>query len=250
MIPIKGKRSVKTSRISSKTKPETPDSDPDPDPDALNYPILSMLSLNQASVYEALENAEKGVLEETVGSLPTQHKIVLVGEGGVGKTSLRLRFMGKSTEGVYLSTLGADFSVKSLTVDGTEVVMQIWDVAGQKRFREVITGYFRGATGAMVVYDVTRAATFDEIRYWVNHLWNITGPIPFVILGNKIDLEPEDTSLVTSHQDRIVQSLSDRTQSDFGFPVGGYFTSALTGENVEEAFSWLASAILGRSDKG
>ncbi|MHA2363314.1 MAG: Rab family GTPase [Candidatus Hodarchaeales archaeon] len=211
----------------------------------LDFPILNLLSLKtEITSDETLEQVEE---KQEIQKKAYHLKIILLGEGAVGKTSLRLKFMGKTTGDTYLQTLGADFSVKRLPVSEIgreESTLQIWDIGGQIRFRDVVKGYFSGSNGAVVVYDITRPETFDEIPYWINHLWSITGPIPFTLIANKVDLSPSTKKSSTKHFRKLVRSLSSKTKKDYGFSIKGFFTSAITGENVNKAFLWLTREIL------
>lgn len=106
-----------------------------------------------------------------------QIKLLMIGDSGVGKTCLLLRYAKDSFAPTYITTIGIDFKIKDLTVklkSGEEknVKMQIWDTAGQERFRTITTSYFRGAQGILLVYDVTDRKSFDSIRNWVTQLEN------------------------------------------------------------------------------
>lgn len=207
----------------------------------LKYPILSLLSVNKDVVQSLAEQTT--ISEETFSISPSSVKsikIVLLGEGAVGKTSLRLKFMGKTTGDSYIATLGADFSIKRLS----NATLQIWDIAGQHRFRDIISRFFLGAHGAIVVFDVTRPETFDQLSYWIDHLWTITGPIPFVLLGNKIDLYKSYRKRTARYLNNLTRTITRKTWKEYGFKVKGFFTSAITGVNVENAFHWLAQAIV------
>ena len=127
----------------------------------------------------------------------THFKISLLGEGMVGKTSLKNRVItGKFTD-LYLTTLGVDFGVHNLIIDEPEahydVQLAIWDIAGQKNFATIRDGYFEGSNGAIIVFDVTRPETLIKIKdYWITPFYNkIKSNIPVLILENKIDLVKE-----------------------------------------------------------
>ncbi|MHA1451212.1 MAG: GTP-binding protein, partial [Candidatus Hodarchaeales archaeon] len=118
-------------------------------------------------------------------------KTVLIGDGAVGKTSIRNSYMGKKFQPTYMATIGADFAVKDINIYANKIVrFQIWDLAGQQRFDSIRDTYYLGAHVAMIVFDHTRPDSFLNIPKWLNELWihNGSGPIPFVILGNKTDL--------------------------------------------------------------
>ena len=117
-------------------------------------------------------------------------KIALLGEGGVGKTALRQRFLGKGFEASYMMTVGADFAIYKTEINGEEVKLQIWDLAGQERFKEVRSGFYQGTLGALMVYDVTRKDSADNLLNWKEELLKYTKEInpELVLVANKIDL--------------------------------------------------------------
>lgn len=217
-----------------------------PDKDLeLTFSFLSVLSTNNS------ENLREQVQSSITKKPPSNHsqiKIILIGEGAVGKTALRLKFMGEeSTHGLYISTLGADFSLKYIDLDDQSIMLQIWDIAGQSRFKDIISSYYEGANGALIVYDLTRfQETFEQVKYWIDHLFSITGPIPFCILGNKLDIAPTNQIFedIITEADLKIKKLSNVLKKDFGFEIHHFLTSAYTGEHVEEAYSLLTEEIL------
>ncbi len=122
-----------------------------------------------------------------------QFKVSLLGEGMVGKTSLKNRIItGKFTD-LYLTTLGVDFGIHNLKIENYDVQLAIWDIAGQKNFSAIREGYFDGSTGAIIVFDVTRPETLTKIKEnWIVPFFKkLGGKLPVLILGNKIDLTNE-----------------------------------------------------------
>jgi len=91
----------------------------------------------------------------------------MIGDSGVGKTCLLLRYANESFSPTFITTIGIDFKIKNIQLEGKRVKLQIWDTAGQERFRTITTSYFRGAQGILLVYDVTDRQTFLSIRNWV-----------------------------------------------------------------------------------
>ncbi|MFW9991644.1 MAG: Rab family GTPase [Candidatus Odinarchaeota archaeon] len=169
-------------------------------------------------------------------------KMVLAGDGAVGKTSLRMQYLGYGFKAQYLETVGADFALKQEDVFGKTVEFTIWDLAGQQRFQSVRTAYYRGALAALVVFDITRWQTFKNLGPWINEIWknNGSGIIPVVILGNKYDLREQ--ALLDVEEQEVLDfctELSKKTQEE-GFDVKFFYTSAKTGLNVKEAFQALA----------
>lgn len=122
-----------------------------------------------------------------------QFKVSLLGEGMVGKTSLKNRIItGKFTE-LYLTTLGVDFGIHSLKIDDADIQLAIWDIAGQKNFSSIRGGYFEGSSGAIIVFDVTRPETLTKIKdHWIVPFFEkLKKQLPILVLANKIDLEKE-----------------------------------------------------------
>jgi len=168
-------------------------------------------------------------------------KVCLVGEGAVGKTCLIRRFIQDQFDDRYISTLGAKVSKKEIKVDspngGMDVDMTIWDIMGEKGFRELLKeAYFHGAQGVLAVCDVTRKETLDDLEDWVAAVIKVTGNVPIEFLANKADLKSQMT--VTKAE---VQSAAESHDAPF------LFTSAKTGENVEIAFAKLAQMIAKRA---
>ena len=97
-------------------------------------------------------------------------KVVLIGDSGVGKSNLLSRFTRNEFSLESKSTIGVEFATRSMNVDGKTIKAQIWDTAGQERFRAVTSAYYRGAVGALIVYDITRGHTFDNVARWLEEL--------------------------------------------------------------------------------
>ncbi len=177
-------------------------------------------------------------------SSPT-YKICLVGDGSVGKTALRDNFMDKSFTSDYIRTLGVDVVFKSIMINNSEILFQIWDIAGQPLYESVRKDFYKGAIGALAVYDITRYDTLVNLRNWTAEIWenNGKGPIPIIILGNKIDLLK--TSVETIPQEQGYSLANELNSSSNGHTAESSFleTSALTGENVYKAFELLGKII-------
>lgn len=169
-------------------------------------------------------------------------KMVLAGDGGVGKTTLRMRYMGRPFVSTYMTTIGADFAVKDVVIDGKPFRIQIWDLAGQTKFDSVRKNYYSGILGALVLFDVTKPLSFVNLKNWIEEIWNHNGKgiIPIVILGNKADLRDQFPYSIT---DEIAENscaiLSQQTKL-YGFEVKYLPTSAKTGQNVAKAFEIIA----------
>ncbi len=170
-------------------------------------------------------------------------KVTLLGDGAVGKTSLRKTYLGEGFESGYSMTIGADFAVKRLKIDNNDFVAQIWDLAGQQRFSAVREVYYRGTSGCLLVFDITRRASFENIPSWIAELLknNYNRVVPIVLLGNKSDLRSSAKDPVLREQaEEYGRSLSEWS----GFSVPYIETSAKTGENVDESFRTLLKNIV------
>jgi small GTP-binding protein len=165
-----------------------------------------------------------------------QYKVVLAGDEMVGKTTLINRFITGSFKKEYKATIGVDIFTKRLSVMDQEVNLQIWDIAGQTTFRKFRERFFAGSKGALLVYDLTMPKTLDNLHSsWISDIQTITGEIPLVLIGNKVDLN--DLIVVTPEETASFLELHPNIASH-------YNTSALTGENVERSFHELVSSIL------
>lgn len=166
-------------------------------------------------------------------------KICLVGEEGVGKTSLIHRFVSGAFDESYIRTLGAVVSKKSVslgTLDGrpVNVDMMILDIMGKRTFLQLFKeAYFHGAKGILAVFDVTKNASLRDLTKWIDGVRESVGPIPVYALGNKVDL--------TERRETEDQEASDLLGS-YECPI--LYTSAKTGVNVEQAFQSLAKTIV------
>ncbi|MHA1984693.1 MAG: GTP-binding protein [Candidatus Hodarchaeales archaeon] len=168
-------------------------------------------------------------------------KIVLAGDGGVGKTAIRERYLGRGFQSKYMMTIGADFALKETTIDGRSIKFQIWDLAGQQRFNAVRSVYYLGCLGALLLFDVTRKESFENCASWVKEIWtnNGKGTIPIVLLGNKADLrDAHPDSISPEVATRYAERLSEQT-GQHGFNIHYMDTSAKTGLNVAQAFEEL-----------
>jgi small GTP-binding protein len=153
--------------------------------------------------------------------------------------------MGKSFTARYLVTMGADISTKTVEIRNSKLKFQIWDLAGQSRFDAVRGVYYHGAVGALLVFDITRAETHDNILNWVKELWNNSGKgmVPMVLLGNKIDLRTNASSGTTPENGQNLAKALSKACSAENIAVEYLETSAKTGENVDQAFILLAEGI-------
>ncbi|MHA2245665.1 MAG: Rab family GTPase [Candidatus Hodarchaeales archaeon] len=177
-------------------------------------------------------------------------KICLIGDGGVGKTSLKDRYLKRSFQSDYIPTLGSDVVSKKVVIKtdsgSKEIRFQIWDLAGQPAFNQVRIIYFKYAVGAFVIFDITRPETLDNLKSWMRELNMHSGPqnISVIVLGNKIDLKNESLNTIDSEKaiDFLKRQLTakfDRIDNNISY----YETSAKTGQNVDKAFQELGLRI-------
>ena len=160
-------------------------------------------------------------------------KGVVIGDGGVGKTSLIIRHVDKAFETDYKPTLGFDMSLKTVAVeDQAEAELLIWDIGGQAIFKEIRESYLEGAHCALLVYDITKQESFDNLGKWLDELKKFTGDIPFILAGNKLDLE----------KDRAIPKDKGEAKAKEIGAINFYETSAKSGTAVDNAFEELAKA--------
>jgi len=163
-------------------------------------------------------------------------KVVLVGDSGVGKSNLLTRFTRNDFTMDSKATIGVEFSTRALSVEDKNIKAQVWDTAGQEKFRAITSAYYRGAIGALLVYDITRQTTFDHLDRWLNEL---TGHVDkncvIMLVGNKSDLEP--MRVVSTEQAQQWAKLHNMQFLE---------TSALDKTNVDQAFISLVTDIYGR----
>lgn len=160
-------------------------------------------------------------------------KVVLIGDSGVGKSNLLSRFTRNEFSLESKSTIGVEFATRSISVDGKTIKAQIWDTAGQERYRAITSAYYRGAVGALLVYDITRHVTFENVERWLKELKDHTDSnIVVMLVGNKSDL-------------RHLRAVSEDDSQSFAEREGLYFmeTSALESTNVENAFKQILTQI-------
>lgn len=163
-------------------------------------------------------------------------KIVLIGESGVGKTNLLSRFSRDQFNPNSKSTIGVEFATKTFNVEDKNVKVQIWDTAGQERYRAITSAYYRGAVGAMLLYDITSSLTFSSLERWLKELRENSDPnIIVMLVGNKSDLTE-------------YRSISREDGMNFAKGQNLLFieTSAKTSENVNKSFSTLIFHIVHR----
>jgi len=182
-------------------------------------------------------------------------KLLLIGDSGVGKSSLLLRFTDNTFTENYTSTIGVDFKIRTVTLDGKSIKLQIWDTAGQERFRTITSSYYRGAHGIIIVYDITDKASFTNVKQWMGEIDRYANTnVKKLLIGNKADADQKAVTFAEGNEYAASLGLSFKE------------TSAKTAVGVEEAFlviikqikDKLAAAVavpnnnvnLGKKDKG
>jgi len=161
-------------------------------------------------------------------------KLVLIGDSGVGKSCLLLRFADDAFTESYISTIGVDFRFRTVKIDKKTVKLQIWDTAGQERFRTITSAYYRGADGIIMVYDVTSSDSFDHVNDWLKEV-------------NRYASEGTCKLLVGNKSDRTADKVVTAEQAkEFADELGIAFleTSAKSAKNVEEAFLTMAGELI------
>ena len=163
----------------------------------------------------------------------------MIGNSGVGKSCLLIRFTDDTWSDSYVTTIGVDFKIKTLDIEGKSCKLQIWDTAGQERFRNIISSYYRGAQGIMLVYDITDLESFQNLNTWLIEIEkNASKNVYKILVGNKCDMENERK--VTVEQGK-----------EFAEQYGMQFfeTSAKNSTNVSDAFIAMTKEVMKNSGK-
>ncbi|PKA51925.1 Ras-related protein RABE1c [Apostasia shenzhenica] len=183
-------------------------------------------------------------------------KLLLIGDSGVGKSCLLLRFSDGSFTTSFITTIGIDFKIRTIELDGKRIKLQIWDTAGQERFRTITTAYYRGAMGILLVYDVTDESSFNNIRNWIRNIeQHASDNVNKILVGNKADMDESKRAVPTSKGQALAdeygikffETVSSRKQARLFVelsPLKKFLTqSAKTNLNVEQVFFSIARDI-------
>ncbi len=172
-----------------------------------------------------------------IANVKWKFKIVIIGPGAVGKTSIIQRFVHNNFSISYKLTIGVDFMTTDVEYNKGELArLTIWDIGGQERYRFLRDSFFDQSNGALLVFDLTREKTFGEIKEWLEELRKYAfQEIPFILVGNKSDLLPD-----------LGEVLDREEAKKFAEQEGGIYieTSAKTGDNIENAFLELTRVII------
>jgi len=160
-------------------------------------------------------------------------KLLIIGDSGVGKSSLLVRFADNHFSGNYITTIGVDFKIRTIELHGEKVKLQIWDTAGQERFRTITSTYYRGTHGVIVVYDVTSGESFANVKRWLHEIDQNCDVVNRILVGNKND-DPERKVVLTEDARRFADQMGIRL----------FETSAKDNINVEEMFRAVTELVL------
>ena len=160
-------------------------------------------------------------------------KIVLIGDTSVGKTNILSKYLSDEFDPESKATVGVEFGTKNFKIENNIVKVQIWDTAGQERYRSITNAYYKGAKGALLVYDITNKKSFDNLDKWISDLkTNGDEKISIVLLGNKSDLESQ----------RVISTEEGKNKAEL-YKFAFMETSALNGSNIEKAFDELIKEV-------
>jgi len=160
-------------------------------------------------------------------------KLLIIGDSGVGKSSILLRFADNLFSGSYITTIGVDFKIRTINIDGEKIKLQIWDTAGQERFRTITSTYYRGTHGVIIVYDVTNAESFVNVKRWLHEIEQNCDVVNKVLVGNKDDC-PELKVVEKGDAQRFSEQMG----------VQLFETSAKENQNIEEVFNCITKLVL------
>ena len=162
------------------------------------------------------------------------YKVLILGDSSVGKTCFLLKYTDRVFNEVYMSTIGLDYRLKTLTLkNGKKVKLQIWDTAGQDRFRTITKNYYKGANGIILIYDITSTETYENVENWISQIKEEASPnVVIYLVGNKVDME--DKRKVSTEEG---QKIADDNNLPF------IETSAKSDININETFDNLVEKM-------
>jgi Ras-related protein Rab-2A len=166
-------------------------------------------------------------------------KVIVVGESGVGKSNLMMRYMDDKFNNNYELTIGVEFGTKIIKFNNNQTVkLNIWDTAGQESFRSIVRSYYKEATVALLVYDVTNIKSFNSLQKWLDDITGMSHNPCMMLVGNKIDLTNANTN---ANKREVTVEQGEIFASEHG--MGFIETSALNGTGVNDAFYIPVSSI-------
>ena len=161
-------------------------------------------------------------------------KVLLVGDSSVGKTSMLLRYTDETFAKEFQTTIGVDFRIKTLTINDQVAKLQLWDTAGQDRYRRIVSSYYRGAHGLIIVYDITSVSSFEHVPEWLDECNQRTNLlVPKLLIGNKSDLNAQ-RKITTEQGKELAETLGMQFIE----------TSAKNSCNINEVFSNLSQMMV------
>ena len=163
------------------------------------------------------------------------YKVLLLGDSSVGKTCFLLRYCDKSFQDVHLSTIVLDYRLKTITLKNNKnIKLQIWDTAGQDRFRAITKNYYKSANGVLLIYDISNLQTYENVKNWISQIREEANPnVIIYLVGNKIDLPKEKRVVNIEDGEKIAEE----------FEIKFKEASAKSGTNVNEIFEELVEQI-------
>ena len=162
------------------------------------------------------------------------YKVLLLGDSTVGKTCFLMKYTDKTFQDIHMATIGLDYRLRSMKLkSGKSIKLQIWDTAGQDRFRAITKNYYKGSHGIILIYDITNTQSFENVKTWVNQIREeASSNVIIYIAGNKVDMEDER---------KVDREDGEKLAEELGFPF--VETSAKNGININETFEDLVERI-------
>ena len=162
------------------------------------------------------------------------YKVLLLGDSTVGKTCFLMKYTDKTFQDIHMATIGLDYRLRSMKLkNGKSIKLQIWDTAGQDRFRAITKNYYKGSHGLILIYDITNTQSFENVKTWVNQIREeASSNVIIYIAGNKVDMEDER---------KVDRDDGEKLAEELGFPF--VETSAKNGININETFEDLVERI-------
>ena len=166
-------------------------------------------------------------------------KILLIGDSAVGKTSILFRYINDEFPDCYISTIGVEYKMKTLMINGKKIILRIWDTSGQERYRSITQNFYRNANGILFVFDITNKESFNNIKLWLTDSENCETKVTKLLVGNKIDLIDK-----RNVDKESIEKFAEKKEMKY------IETSAKEGINIDEIFRELAELILkGKTDE-